>query len=344
MPVPFAEQFKSGLQKRTDEYQQWQQQGGGPPELAGPIVPVYTQENYQPGPSIVNVPEQQPDEWIPASWDYQTAEFGPRNEKLPEGALGWNPQGEPYYGDGLQGWWKGTVARMTADIDRPDNIIPAEGSWWQKALGTVSNLAQYFKNVGGEEGGAPSPLTYATRAASAVVGGGLEARADPARKTEQVLNVLTEGVEEMGAGSPIAAPAPVQVPEFMQPWAEKNQWFVNLVEFIAKLSPANLRYHIPNIARAITGPLSLDEKLDIAEQAYQSGRVLYSGIYDETIKEEYKRRLNAGENPYLLAMELQNPIAEMVGQLPLDPLNAIGLLGKGAREAKRILTIQDRKS
>jgi len=117
---------------------------------------------------------------LPASWDYKNLDnLGPRGEQLPRGAVSWTPHGMPYYGDGLQGWWNGTVSRLTAPIDRPDRIIPDDGTFWQKVIGTVQNASDYVQNMGGEEGGVVTPLAYATRAASEVVKTGLEALGEP---------------------------------------------------------------------------------------------------------------------------------------------------------------------
>jgi len=42
------------------------------------------------------LPEQQPDPYNtdPAEWDYKTAKVGMHGEPLPDGAVGWHPNGE----------------------------------------------------------------------------------------------------------------------------------------------------------------------------------------------------------------------------------------------------------
>lgn len=57
--------------------------------------------------------------------------------------------------------------------------------------------------------------------------------------------------------------------------------------------------------------------------AWNAGRVMYTSFIDPAVQEEYKRRYLAGENPYLLEQELENPLAEAVGEAIFDPSNYI---------------------
>ena len=58
-------------------------------------------------------PQTQADPYTtdPAEWDYKTAKVGMNGEPLPEGAVGWRPNGEAYYGKGVKGWWNGAASR-----------------------------------------------------------------------------------------------------------------------------------------------------------------------------------------------------------------------------------------
>src|SRR3970040_1561274 len=76
-----------------------------------------------------------------------------------------------------------------------------------------------------------------------------------------------------------------------------------------------------------------------AERGYQAGLIFYTGVMQSQIYEDYKRRLDNGENPYLLAMELENPLAEFIGQAVLDPLNFIGGGIRHAKDVRRIAWI-----
>ena len=58
------------------------------------------------------------------------------------------------------------------------------------------------------------------------------------------------------------------------------------------------------------------------------------------MREEFLRRYRAGENPYFLQQELENPGAELVGQIIIDPLNIIGPIGKGISQARRARAVE----
>jgi hypothetical protein len=82
-----------------------------------------------------------------------------------------------------------------------------------------------------------------------------------------------------------------------------------------------------------TAPGTVQQKQKAISEGWDAGRILYSQAIKPSLLEEYKRRAAAGEDPQLLAMELQNPWAEAVGQAILDPLNVIGAVGKGVKAA-----------
>jgi hypothetical protein len=154
---------------------------------------------------------------LPPDWDYKTSMLGPRGEQLPDDAIGWTPHATPYYGDGIEGWWKGTVSRLTAPVSYAnETIIPEEGTWWQKTLGTLGNLGARFYHAGGEEGGAPSPLTYLTRAVSQIFKSAFVGLEEAEIKTEQVFGV-GRAVEER-----FAEEAGLSAPEYKPFWEGYN--------------------------------------------------------------------------------------------------------------------------
>jgi len=110
-------------------------------------------------------------------------------------------------------------------------------------------------------------------------------------------------------------------------------WFT---EYALSLNPLLMNY---NIARAAVAPRSVGEKQRIVTANIGASRIAYSAWKDPSLRQEYIRRYMAGEDPYLLAKELQRPFAEMWGQLILDPTNAImlaGFLGKFGSASKAL--------
>ncbi len=93
--------------------------------------------------------------------------------------------------------------------------------------------------------------------------------------------------------------------------------------------------------RFITAPGTLKEKQKAYAEGFDAGRILYSQSIKPALLEEYKRRVADGEDPQLVAMELQNPWAEAIGQAILDPLNVVGSLSKGAKVAAQLDKAQD---
>jgi hypothetical protein len=83
----------------------------------------------------------------------------------------------------------------------------------------------------------------------------------------------------------------------------------------------------------VLAPGTWEEKKEVFKTGWDAGKMLYSQTVTPSILEEYKRRAAAGEDPQLLAEELQNPWAEAGGQLILDPLNVVGFLAKSAKLA-----------
>lgn len=100
-----------------------------------------------------------------------------------------------------------------------------------------------------------------------------------------------------------------------------------LGNFFLSMTPVG----VYNQMRFVFSPKTPQEKMELLKTGWDSGRILYSEMYDETIQAEFERRAEEGEDPQLLAMELANPWAEMAGQLILDPLNAIGFFSKAAK-------------
>lgn len=86
----------------------------------------------------------------------------------------------------------------------------------------------------------------------------------------------------------------------------------------------------------ITAPGTIEEKKAALETGWNAGKMLYSQMAKPALLEEYKRRAAAGEDTELLAMDLQNPWAEAIGQIILDPLNVVGMFSKAGKVANVI--------
>lgn len=302
----------------------------------------------------------QPDAGIPDGWDYKTSIAGPNGEKPPPNAIGWTPFGEAYYGgnSAVANWWNGLTSRMSAPVDGEEfsnsksdfstfggeaGKALKEGRWadaFGSSIQAIGEIGDVFANLGGKEGddelaAEPTILTYAGRALSQIVSGGLRLLGEVAEEAEQIRGGLRELADE--AGTPdvqlFGAVQDANIPE-------KYQWFKSLV---FSVDPIGI---LRDIAGAVAAPGSLREKAETFNAGYESGRILYTTAIDGAVKSEYMRRWRAGENPYLLAEELQNPGSEMAGEILFDPLNFVGaglakIFGKGTDGMRIVGMIDD---
>ena len=77
-------------------------------------------------------------------------------------------------------------------------------------------------------------------------------------------------------------------------------------------------------ARVVNAGKSIEDIKANVDRSLAGSEMIYTQVWDVQKKEEFVRRYAAGENPDLLAIELQNPWVELVGELVLDPLNLVG--------------------
>ncbi len=293
---------------------------------------------------------------LPEDWDYKTATLGPQKQALPQGAIGWTPHGDPYYGSGLLGWMNGFWNKLVnpdPDANKDDLLTEASSSAkqavsvWQdpdlgfgsKLLGSVGGFLgaagsaiEAFGAVGGDEDKeeglfdvAEDVSSFGVRLVSGVVGGLFQLLEGVAELTEQTLFGLPEGFKEVAGMQWDIPDIPVDLP-----W-DAQAWFPELIEDIIDV------FAMPIYAiGAFVAPGSLEEKGEVLAAHFQAGRIAYSNMIDPLLSEEYMRRWRGGEDAKLLAMELGNPLAELAGEIIFDPLNFIGKITKPLRAARRI--------
>lgn len=277
---------------------------------------------------------------IPEDWDYKTSEVGPDGRPLPFGAKGWTQQGEAYYGgnSSIGNWWNGIVARMSAPTKEgalkgafdqgadyaknfTDSLFSGKfGEAFANAIGAIQSVGDMFANLGEgqESSGVSSVLTGVGRGVNEVVSGALEAAQVPAMQIERLRGGLSGAGEAIGLGESITSKWIKDIPG--------DGWWESL---LYSIDPIGIAW---DLLRGTAGALA--GKTEEFGAGYESGRILYSSIIDPLAKEEFERRYKSGENPYLLAQELQNPGAELAGQIIADPLNFIGLLTKPLKASK----------
>lgn len=285
-------------------------------------------------------------------WDYKAP---PLNEQgiainkdgmtLPEGATGFDPLGEPYWGngDGFINWgqkflWNlyGKPVKLYQEEKVP---TAAEAGAVGKATGAYPGVMLDMPDlkvpyVWSEE--KPNFLTILTTRVPAVpmqiLFAGLQLGVDYLKHVVGAGEAF-EAVAEM-YGTPLPSTnigeklegANIKLPElpggtFLQ---DKLKRLESVVEdaYSIVLKPLTTTYQF---LRYLTADAPLDVKKQDFQQYYEGAkRIPYTMIIEPMVREEIKSRTQAGENPYLLAMELKNPVAEAWGEFVYDPLNYIG--------------------
>src|SRR3990172_3131807 len=76
-------------------------------------------------------PQEQAELPTPDQWDYQTAQVGVRGEALPPGASQWQPDGKPFFGEGITGKLKGYWWNFTKDVSNVASVQEMTDLWNQ---------------------------------------------------------------------------------------------------------------------------------------------------------------------------------------------------------------------
>lgn len=225
---------------------------------------------------------------LPEDWDYKTATLGPDNQEMLEGQVGWTFAGERFFGgsSAIENWWNGVISRVRAPIemeydDKDKEIVKFDD-------------APDLKKV----------TTAFGRAIGEVFSGGLALLQEVDEEIEQIRGGLRGAAESQGfVDDPLT-----------QGLHTLDLGGFNFVrDIIQSFNIVGIANEALQATRAaVTDPTKAAEGFGAG---YEAGRILYTTLNEPAIKAEYMRRMNAGENKWLLAEELQNPVREMWGEL-----------------------------
>lgn len=332
----------------------------------------FTDEGKQPARETVNgspypgvAGPQDDTEWL-MGWDYEHppvndegVAIDPYGDPLPDGAKGFDPFGNVYWGDTVTDYFRGVAYRLTKGGDtgfslsdlnfgKPKeetglftpaeallNVFRAKGE--EESTDAKQQLAASFKASAADifklidygltdytnQDGEITIFQKAGRLLGETIGVVLEGFSVPAEKVEQYAGAAALARQELA--EQYGVQSRVEYPDWTPDWVK------GLSEMAFQLSPVS----VYKVAKA---GATWDEFTDKYQQNLEAGRMAYTALYDETAKTEFIQRYKEGQNPVLLAMELQNPGAELLGQLVLDPLNFVGLFTKGIQAERRVGT------
>lgn len=294
-------------------------------------------------------------------WDYQTAnagnELGPRGQNLPFRAIAWDAHGRPYYGEGWNGWVAETRGRAedlwfgknndTTPVDIKRGIIKVTDDMsLGKQIGTdLKNTWAYLQNGwdwainNTKRDGTISPLGQLSR----VVGGSVDTIIDgvdrAAKAGTEIISPLLLTVGEVGEKSGLPELGLVQALGDLTGF-DKNSWF----RVLENIDPTHVAWDsLRSITASLTFRVTPDEAFNILTDSFTGRKVAMSAMIDETLMEDYLARVRAGENPALLASEMEDPIAEMIGEIAFDPFNYISRIKAIKKLSKSYANFEDAK-
>lgn len=268
-------------------------------------------------------------------------------------AEGEDAYGRPYYGPGVRGY----VKKLFANIFDPDFYVPqpskrqAElieqgaqvggemlndltgwdkwiGSWTGIQASDVARGATAIRMTGMEvdEEGNPIEQSGAETAIGAVQAGAkffYKAGSQGIAVGLDALGLIDKGsrfaqatalaVDDIGNSSSV-------LPEVTL--FDDTTKFGSIANTLLRLTPPVMAY---NGLRMLTNGKSLAENYKTIKDYRQGADMLYTMYWDHAKKQEYFRRLKAGENPELLEIELQNPWVELAGSVAGDPSTYLGM-------------------
>lgn len=313
------------------------------------------------------------------SGKYYLAPSNSLGEQLPYGALGWDYYGDPYYGQGLAGEWNKLTSKLFAPIGRTNEpwfYIDSNGQWhidMNQVLGKVPTetaneetannealqkakeisqnmgipasqmviaepISTTWRNLYNGEGGL---FTVPLRLISTGIEGLLDTFQEAADGVERIFSLANQMGTVLGNYGSVGhgLPATVTQPLPNNPWLNDYQTATGYD--IGKYFKEN--YNPLTWNNIKTG--NILKEGSAAEKAWLSGEFFYSTAVDPMLRNEIDLELASGKDYNLIMQKLQNPLAELVGEIILDPTNLLmgnfGVSSKLAKNSNKLLEIPD---
>ncbi|MFA6271055.1 MAG: hypothetical protein WC657_07680, partial [Candidatus Paceibacterota bacterium] len=342
---PTPDEFKSGVQSIVEQYKGAEFGAPAPtislPAQYGPDVPDGFFDNI-PDPTAEDI------YGAPEGWDWRNAQTDWDGDPLPKGAISFDKYGEPFYGPGIKGVWNKIKSMWGAPIE------DTKESWWKVKGGSVNDpwniaMTQYAQNNPEK---IPEDLAYlkdytredvvtpATGAAETWEGVKSGEIGGVAANVAKGVETATAGVlgifNEPAIASKKTFSAAAEVGQLTG--GHRQGIFTN---YINSLTPEQLGTDKPReIPKGYFGDIEKGEIGEAWNKGWHAGAILYSAAFDYSLRGEYIRALEASDvDPDLLAMEFENPLAEMAGEIIFDPLNIP--IGRALTASKRISNAYD---
>ncbi len=276
---------------------------------------------------------------------------------LPYLAKGEDAFGRPYYGAGVQGY----ARKLFANIFNPDFYVPKPSkrqaeileqgaeqggqklndlTGWDRWIGEWTGIkalevgraaaALWMTGKDVDKEGNPTPKTGVEKAKAFIqtearlgyksLTQGISVGLDVLGLVDKIVRkgyVAQMAIDDLGKSSSL-------LPDITR--ADDSTPLGALANALMRLNPVVGAY---NSLRLISNGKSLADNFKVVTDYRKGSEMLYTMIWDETRKQEFLRRLRAGENPDLLELELQNPYVELAGSILGDPTTylSMGIIG-----------------
>jgi len=268
-------------------------------------------------------------------------------------AIGEDAFKRPYYGAGLQGY----ARKIYANIFNPDFYVPKPSkkqaelleqgaksggaqlnqiTGWDKWLGkwtgvkarevARSALALRMTGMEVDEEGNPLEQTKGEEAKSFIQAGAkyfYKAGSQGIAVGMDALGLVDKGMRKGQAG--LTAMDDIGDSSSLLPDVtafDDSTKFGGIANALLRLNPVVMGY---NALRVMTSGKNLADSYKTIKDYQKGSDMVYTMYWDEAKKQEYLRRLKAGENPDLLELELQNPWVELGGSILGDPTTYLGM-------------------
>jgi len=296
---------------------------------------------------------------LPVDWDYRKEVYGPNGDPLPPGATSWDAHGRPYYGNNDYSIWgdirtefDATFARFNQPIRPTGGVKAFSADFWEA-------LKPMFQQNPFEEGGKPIGRVVGTvfgEAAAFLEQSFVKAQNDPTGV--QPVDTILSGISKTLTSAIRVVFNAFQAPSlgWERAWgtallanqiaAEKSS-LPDLPQLggwagkIQSISTPQIFWNSIRTAQAAISDYDVNEWRDIGVAAGQASRIAYTLASDRAKREEFIRRYQ-NEDPRLLAVELEDPAMEAIGQTLNDPTILFGLVhralkgGSAATQAARV--------
>ncbi len=293
---------------------------------------------------------------IRADWDPSSSR-NPDGDLLPEGAFGWTKYGTPSFGDpndlSLMGdikagidYWKWSFFKPV-DLDKRE-VTAFSPEFWER----VEKMVDDEPSGGGFRAEGMRGVPEFAKALFTETILGITEILDRAKNVDVGNDTANTALSYVGKSMTTALSVfgnAINIPAYQLKRGITARHLSN--ELLAERSTIpdmpvyegwkgylanNLYKYAYTYVQAIEAKKrwTQDEIDDIGQRAIDASRIGYSGVVIPGLANDYIKRMESGEDPRILAMELENIGIEAVGETLLDPLNAIGMMARLAKANK----------